>query len=139
MDESGNKKQRNFVNGLIIVGLIIIVFFGLRTVRAFREFHGHRPPPPFDPRPAETDVTLIRDWMTIPFISKMYHVQPHLLFEALAIPERENKEKSLKQLNDEYYPETEGVVLDKVKATVQTALTNQPQPVQVGPGPSATP
>jgi hypothetical protein len=139
MDEPNNHRQRNFVNGLIIVGLIIIIFFGLRTVRAFRGFHGHRPPPPFEPRPAETDVSLIRDWMTIPFISKMYHVQPHSLFEALGIPEQENREKSLKQLDDEYFPETEGVVLEKIKAAVQTALANQPPQIEIAPSATVTP
>jgi hypothetical protein len=71
----------------------------------------------------ETDVTMIRDWMTIPFISKMYHVPARILFKALDIPEHKNKEKSLKQLNEEYYPEVDGFVLEKVKATV---LANQP-------------
>jgi len=139
MDEPSNPRQRNFVNGLIIVGLIIIIFFGLRTVRAFRGFHGHRPPPPFEPRPAETDVSLIRDWMTIPFISKMYYVKPHILFEALQIPEQGNQEKSLKQLNDEYFPETEGVVIEKIKAAVQTALVNQPHQIEIVPGTPVTP
>jgi hypothetical protein len=139
MDEPRNHRQRNFVNGLIIVGLIIIIFFGLRTVRAFRGFHGHRPPPPFEPRAAETDVSLIRDWMTIPFISQMYHVKPHALFEALGIPEQGNQEKSLKQLNDDYFPETEGVVIEKIKAAVQTALAHQPPQIQIAPGTTVTP
>ena len=59
--------------------------------------------------------------MTIPFISRMYHV-PHILFEALDIPEQE-QEKSLKQLNEEYFPQVAGVVLEKIKAAV---LANQP-------------
>src|SRR5215208_6285512 len=129
MDTPNNPKQRNFVVGLIIIGLIIIVFFGLRTVRAFREFRGHRPPP-FATERVETDVSLIRDWMTIPFISKLYHVRPHVLFDALEIPETRNREKSLKQLNEEYYPQTEGIVLEKIKAAI---LANQPQPMQEDP------
>ena len=128
-----NPKQRNFVTGLIIIGLIIIIFFGLRTVRAIKEFRGHRPPPPFATEHIETDVSLIRDWMTIPFISKMYHVRPHTLFEALEIPEHENREKSLKQLNEEYYSQMEGLVLEKVKATI---LANQPPQI---PTNAATP
>jgi hypothetical protein len=126
MDNSTNPRQRNFVVGLIIIGVMIVIFFGLRTVRAFREFHGHRPPPPFATRPVETDVNLIRDWMTIPFIAKMYHVRPHILFEAMDIPEPGNREKSLKQLNDEYFPEVEGIVLEKIKTAVLAALADQP-------------
>jgi hypothetical protein len=131
MNNSTNPRQRNFVVGLIIIGLMIIGFFGLRTVRAFRQFHGHRPPPPFATPHIETDVSLIRDWMTVPFISRMYHVPERLLFDALEIPEHGNKEKSLKQLNEEYYPQTEGVVLEKTKTTI---LANLPQQIQSNPG-----
>ena len=134
MDNSMNPRQRNFVTGLIIIGLMIIIFFGLRTVRAFRQFHGHRPPPPFTTKTAETDVDLIRDWMTIPFISNMYRVRPHILFEALDIPEQENREKSLKQLNEEYFPEGQGIVLEKVKVAILAAIAERPpQPIPESP------
>jgi hypothetical protein len=123
MDASKNTKQRALVISLILIGLIIVGFFGLRTARAFRRFGGHPPPPPFASEHVETDVSLIRDWMTIPFIANMYHVPPRVIFKALDIPEHKNKEKNLKQLNDEYYPEAEGIVLEKVKAAVRA---NQP-------------
>lgn len=125
MDAPLNPKQRNLVTGLIIIGLMIVVFFGLRTVRAFRQFHGHRPPPPFVTKQVETDVNLIRDWMTVPFVSKMYQVPRSILFEALEIPEEGNHEKSLRQLNEEYYPQAKGIVLEKVKAAVSASLQNQ--------------
>lgn len=130
MDNSVNPRQRNFVVGLIIIGLMIIAFFGLRTIHAFRQFHGHRPPPPFATEHVETDVSLIRDWMTIPYISRMYHVPPPVLFEALKIPEQGNKEKNLKQLNEEYYPQDHGVVLEKIKAAISA---DQPQQIQGNP------
>lgn len=127
MDAPANPRQKNFVTGLIILGLIFIIFFGLRTARAFRQFREHRPPPPLAGENIETDVELIRDWMTIPFISKMYHVKPHILFETLEIPEQGNREKSLRQLNDEYYPQAEGLVIEKIKAAVQAAIAQRPE------------
>lgn len=136
MDASNNPKQRALVISLILIGLIIVGIFGLRTIRAFREFGGHRPPPPFATEHIETDVSLIRDWMTIPFIAKMYHVPSRVIFKALDIPEHKNKEKSLKQLNEEYYPEAEGIVLEKVKATI---LANQPPPTPIVSATSTTP
>lgn len=135
MDNSTNPKQWNFVAGLMIIGLMIIIFFGLRTARAFRQFHGHRPPPPFATKPVETDADLIRDWMTIPFISRMYHIRPPVLYEALGISEEGNREKSLRQLNDEYFPEAPGVVLNKIKAAVRAAI---PAPAASTPIPPPT-
>lgn len=133
MDSPANPRQRNFVTGLIIIGLMFVVFFGMRTVSAFRQFREHRPPPPFATEPVETDVNLIRDWMTIPFISKMYHVKPHILFEALEIPEQGNRAKSLRQLNEEYYPQAEGIVIEKIKAAVEAAIASRPEQIPVLP------
>lgn len=113
-------RQRVLTIGLIVFGLLIAGFFGLRSLRAFREFRGHRPPPiPFsDSQPAETDVELIRDWMTIGFVSYSYRLPPTLLYESLAIPPKKNEEKSLRQLNEEYYPDQPGYVLKVVKETI---------------------
>jgi hypothetical protein len=131
-------RQRALVTILIGLGLLTVGFFGWRTVHAFREFRGHRPPhPPFENRPAETDVELIRDWMTIPFIAKMYHVPPPVILEALQIPaDKKNEEKSLKDLNDEYFPDKPGYVLTTVKAVVQA---NIPPPTVAPPATAIPP
>jgi hypothetical protein len=116
-------KQRALVTILIGIGLLIVGIFGLRTVSAFREFRSHRPPPPFEAEPAETDVDLIREWMTIPFIGRMYHVKPSLLFKALGIPQNnKNEEKSLLQLNEAYFPNKPDFVLQLVKAALKASL-----------------
>ncbi len=127
------KLQRTLVIILIILGVLTVGFFGIRTLKAFREFRGHRPPhPPFAPeadQPAQTDVTLIRDWMTIGFISHSYHLPPRLLYEALGISPKGNEQKSLKHLNDKYFPDKPGYVLETVQATI---LANLP-PTAVAP------
>ena len=128
-----NTRQRNFVVGLIVIGLLIIGFFGLRTFRAFREFRGHRPPPAFQPGLVETDAEAIRDWMTIPYINITYHLPPDLLFESLKISPEGNEKKNLKQLNEKYYPEAPGIVLEKVKAAILAYQSTRT------PSPSATP
>ena len=118
-------RQRALITSLIIIGAFIVGFFGWRTFHAFREFRGHRPPPlqPADSQQIETDVELIRDWMTIPYISRTYHVPPKLLFNALGIPLRGNEEKSLAQLNEEYSPQAPGIVMEVVKGAIRA---NQP-------------
>ena len=115
MDIPGNPKQRNLVTGLIILGLLFIIFLGCGRHGRSGNFANTALLTPFATKSIETDVNLIRDWMTVPFISKMYRVRPHILFEALEIPEQENREKSLRQLNDEYYPQAGGLSWKRLK------------------------
>ena len=115
--------QRVLVTALIIFGIWIAAFFGLQTFHAFIEVREHRPPhPPFNNEQPETDVQLIEDWMTVPFIGKMYHVPPIVIFDALGISFEGNEEKSLKQINEKYFPSSPGFVLDTVKDTVRANL-----------------
>lgn len=112
-------KQKILIIGLIVLGVLLVAFFGLRAFRPFREFHGHRPPP----GQIETDVTLIRDWMTIPYIAQRYFVPGDKLFEAVKITPLGNKNKSLAQLNKSFYPDKPGFVLETIKADI---LAHQP-------------
>ena len=114
-------RQRALITSLIFIGIVIVGVFGLRTFSALRKFREHRPPPlpPAEDQQIETDVDLIRDWMTIPYISKTYHVPPKLLFDALGIPSRGNEEKSLAQLNEKYSPQAPGIVMEVVKAALR--------------------
>jgi len=123
MSSKTQPRQYLFVIGLITIGVLFTAFFGMRAFHAFRKFNGHRPPPPGK---VETDVELIRDWMTVPFISRTYQVPPDVIFEALKIPPQKDHDKSLKVLNDEYFPDQDGYVLSLVKGTV---LAHQPQPI----------
>ena len=139
-------RQRALITGLILFGIVIVGFFGLRTFFAFRNFSGHRPPPllPADSQQIETDASLIRDWMTIPYISRTFHVPEKLLFDALGIPSRGNEEKSLAQLNEEYSPQAPGIVLEVVKGAIRVyhpplppeqIKTSIPSPTAIPPKP----
>jgi hypothetical protein len=122
MSSKARPQQRVLVIGLIVIGILFTAFFGMRAFHAVRKFNGHRPPPPGK---VETDVELIRDWMTIPFISNMYRVPEKTLFDALDISPFSNHDKSLKDINQDYYPDADGYALDLVKKTI---LANQPPP-----------
>jgi hypothetical protein len=119
MFSKANPKQRALVISFIILGILFSIFFGMRAFRSYKKFNGHQPPPPGK---VETDVELIRNWMTIPFISELYQIPEPVIFDALKIPPQENREKSLKDLNHDYYPDADGFVLDTVKVTI---LSNQ--------------
>jgi hypothetical protein len=117
--------QRIFVIGLIVIGILFTAFFGMRALHAFRKFNGHPPPPPGK---VETDVELIRDWMTVPFISRTYQVPPEVIFEALNISPQTGHKKSLKDLNKEFYPDKSGYVLSAVKETIIAYYASNPPP-----------
>ena len=123
-----SSRQRALIISLIVIGMVIVGFFGLRTLHAFREFRGHRPPPPSAPDAAqsETDVELIRDWMTIPYIARTYRVPAKKLYDTLEIPRKGNDEKSLAQLNAQYFPQAPGIVMEMIKAAVQANLPVTP-------------
>ena len=118
-------KQRALVIGLIILGILFTAFFGMRVFHAFKKFDGHRPPPHGK---VETDVELIRDWMTVSFISKMYRVPEREIFDALNVSPLGSHDKSLKALNDDYYPDKDGFVMDTVKATIHAFQASHPLP-----------
>lgn len=119
-------KQRVLIASLIVLGILMAGFFGWRSLRAFKEFRGYSPnsfpPPAADAQEAETDVELIREWMTIGYLSHTYRLPHNLLYEALNIPPRRNEKKSLEELNQEYFPDQPGFVLKTVKATIQSYL-----------------
>jgi hypothetical protein len=124
----GTKTQRTLVLFLVVAGAIIVGLFGLRTIRIWRDLREHAAPPvlPDVSEPIETDIELIRDWMTIPFIAKLYRVPAPVLYSELGIPPRGNQDKSLTQLNEEYFPEAPGIVEARIKAAV---LENLPPPL----------
>ncbi len=113
------KIQRLLITALIILGVLFVGFFGMRAFRAVRHIRegGFAPGKP-PPAPSETDVELIRDWMTIPYVAKTYGAPDRMLFKELKIPDQDNREKSLKELNDEYFPDQAGYVLEEVKKAI---------------------
>ena len=114
---------------LILVGLGLVLFFAGRAIRAFR--HVRQGPP------RETNVELIQDWMTIPYVSHVYKVPPDYIFDQLEIPEQENRERSIAELNDEYAAAEDGLILTQVKAIVQQFQAEHaaPEPPDGPPGP----
>jgi hypothetical protein len=126
-------KQRALVIGLILLGILFTLFFGMRAVRAYKKFNGHRLP---TPGKIETDVELIRDWMTVSFISKTYRVPEKEIFDALNVSPLGSHDKSLKELNNDYYPNKNGFVMETVKAAI---LAHQLPPPDSAPTAVSTP
>lgn len=86
--------------------------------------------PPSPTGEVETDVEQIRDWMTIPFISRMYGVPEKILFDAIGISPEGNHKKSIEELDEEYFPEADGYIIERVKAAI---LAHQSPPMPAAP------
>jgi len=121
------KKQKILTTILIIIGAAAMIFFGMRAIRSVMRMRGAGPfgkPPPAD----QTDVSLIRDWMTVPYVARMYNVPPDALFKSLELANWENRKKSLKELNNEFYPDQNGAVIAHVQAAIQAMQKQEPPP-----------
>ena len=127
--------QKALIVLLIVIGLLITVAFGMRAVRSFGVLRHHRP---FRP-PQETDVELIRGWMTIPSIAQVYSVPDEILWRSLGIPPMEPKEArrvSLMQLNQRLFPGQPQEALRRVKQAILDFQSHLPPPP---PGASTPP
>jgi hypothetical protein len=108
---------------LIVLGLILIGFFGFRAMRSFLriQFTGLEP--------GVTDVELIRGWMTIPYIATAYGVPEAYIFEQIGVPPEDNQTKSLRRLNADYFNGEPEAILTAVKAAIRQYQAEQPPPV----------
>lgn len=82
---------------LVILGIALTIFFGFRTVRTFAQVQLT------GLQPGTTDVNAIRGWMTIPYLAKIYGVPQDYLYRQLNVPTSGRNEKSLADLNKEYF------------------------------------
>ncbi len=85
--------RRNFAYLLLTVGFICVLFalfFTFRTVM----FMVH-PPHPIS---RQSNVALIEDWMTLPYISRTYQIPEPKLVEALGLKEVPNRSQSIKTI-----------------------------------------
>jgi len=131
-------KQRIFTALMIVIGLLTVVFFGINTLRAFKHMRGQGPFKGKPPTANQVDVELIRDWMTIPYIADTYDVPPDALFFGLGIkPEKRDGRKSLKELNDEYFPDEPDMILIQIKESIKAFQTQSPPPPPLAPAPAS--
>jgi hypothetical protein len=118
--------------GVIVFGLALAVFYGLRSVRSFRELQYIRQQG-LDRSVASLDA--IRPWMTIRFVAVAYAVPEEYLYSMLGIPfNRRNANRALGELNRDYggAPSTSGgelPIVDKTRVAIEAYRAN---PVATG-------
>ena len=91
-----SSSRRVLTIALVVVGLGLVGFFGLRAYRAYTRFQLDAPANGLH------DVEAIRGWMTLPYIARAYGVPEDALFDALSIPKAGNTRLSVKQLVAKY-------------------------------------
>jgi len=118
---------------LVVIGLGLVIFFGMRSVRSFREMQYIRDQG-LDVGTA--DVEAIRPWMPVQFVAVAYGVPQEYLFAELNIPfDHRNSRDTLFELNRKYDfgpPNERGQeppILDKVREAI---LAYQANPVATG-------
>src|SRR5262245_35595434 len=117
---------------VIAIGLAIAAFFGVRSVRSFRELEYIRQQG-LDRGTASVDA--VRPWMTIRFIAVAYAVPEEYLYSTLEIPfEQRNADQSLGELNRIYQlglvtNSTELVAVDRARTAIKEYRKN---PVATG-------
>ena len=129
--------QKALIIVLIVIGLLITLRFGIRAVRSFAILR-HRSQFP----PGQTDVELIRGWMTIPYIAHVYSLPDDILWESLGIPPMELKEArrtSLIRLNQQYFWGQPLEALKRVKQAILDFQAHQTPPPGVPPPPPRMP
>jgi hypothetical protein len=114
------RRQRFVVIALVALGLILVIIFGLRTVRSYIRLQRT------GLQPGVTDVEAIRGWMTVPYIATAYKVPEDYLFEQLDIPAEGNRDKSLRQLNREYALGQQAAILEAVKEAIKQYQRENP-------------
>lgn len=124
--------QKNWVQVLILLlGLALVVFFGLRAGRAFFHLRGS------ELHPERPDPQDIRGWMTPAYISKAFRLPPEYLYEKLEISPNENAKRSLQAINRLYYPDQPGYILARTREVVAEYLQSRPpRPPQPPEAPS---
>jgi len=104
--------EKRLTIGLIVLGVILILFFGFRATRSFLRIQFT------SLEPGVTDVEMIRGWMTVPYIAVAYNIPEAYLFAEIGIPQADNQEKSLYRLNNDYFAGEPEAILKVIQAAI---------------------
>lgn len=119
--------RRFLAVALVVLGLGITVFFGIRAVRSFQQMR-YIHEQGLDRGTASVEA--IRPWMTIRFVAVAYAVPEEYLYSQLQIPfDRRNADSPLGELNREYElgqsPDTnELAIIDKIQTAINEYRAN---------------
>jgi hypothetical protein len=106
------RNPRFYLLVFLIFGLILTVFFATRAFHGFQRVRSNK----FGG--GESNVELIRGWMTVEYITKMYHVPPNVVLSPLNLPVDGNEKRSLESLIRMSGTTDPKGMLEKVKTSI---------------------
>ncbi len=115
-----SRREKIIITVLIVVGLVLILFFGLRAVRSFLRIQLT------GLESGVTNVELIRGWMTIPYIATAYGVPEEHIFEQIGVPQKGNQKRALRQLNFDYFKGEPEAILKAVQEAISQYKAEHP-------------
>lgn len=92
---SQRRRERTIYVGLIGIGVIVTLFFGLRVLHmmpAVRTLH---------PGPPPVGSAAIEEWMTVPHVARITHVPEDYLWQQLGLSPLGNRRHSLEKLQEQ--------------------------------------
>lgn len=113
-----NKFKLSFISRKVILVILLILGLILAGFFATRAFHGFQRVRAMKFGGGETNVELIRGWMTVNYITKMYHVPPDVVLSPLNLSEAGNGNRSIGSLIRSTGTTDPDGMLDKVKASI---------------------
>ncbi len=117
-----SRREKILTIGLIVLGLILTLFFGMRAIRSFMRI---------ELEPGVTDVEAIRGWMTIPYIATAYDVPEEYIFAQIGVSQDDNQDKSLYRLNRNYFGGEPEAILKVVQEAIKQYQSEHPPPSEV--------
>jgi hypothetical protein len=106
------RNPRFYLILFLILGLILAGFFALRAFHGFQHMRSNK----FGG--GESNVELIRGWMTVDYITKMYHVPPDVVLSPLNLPVEGNEKRSLESLIRSTRTSDPAGLLQKIKDNI---------------------
>lgn len=108
---------------LLCLALGATVFCAMQTVQAIQRFEKARN------LALSGDVSTIDDWMTLPYIARVYHVPENYLDQWLHISDKQStRHATLRVLADRFNRPVSGLIRDIQRAIVTYRKQHTPQP-----------
>jgi hypothetical protein len=120
------RKYQLFLFLILVLGIVLAIFFGTRVFQSGRLLHERK----FGG--GETNVELIRGWMTVEYIMKMYHVPPDVILEPMGVSTTIDFKQSLRSLiRSTGTADPEGM-LEKIKHSIDAFQQKDVRPPPKG-------